>query len=89
VTRWFLAFDAATMVLATAWVTGLVERRAHGRFRVSDLDLAPVGNAGWVLLVGYGVFAVVVGLLFLVETARMWAWARAADDAHDPSLRGR
>jgi hypothetical protein len=74
--RILVAVDIVSVGVAAAWATNRVERRPAGRFRVTDVDLAPVGNAGWVVL---GLFVVVCALAtgsFFWSAWRSWTWAR-------------
>jgi hypothetical protein len=74
--RFLVAVDIASVGVAITWATNIVERREAGRFRVTDVDLAPVGNAGRVVL---GLFVVVCALAtvsFVMSAWRSWRWAR-------------
>src|SRR5262249_46654627 len=42
--RLLVAVDVAAVLVAIAWATNIVERRSRGRFRVTDVDLGPVGD---------------------------------------------
>jgi hypothetical protein len=79
--RVLVAVDGATAVLAVAWATNLVERRDDGALRATDVDLAPVGTIGRVVLVVWALVVALGGAHFLASTYRTWTWARMARDA--------
>jgi hypothetical protein len=83
--RFLVVLDVASVVVAVAWVRDVVERRADGAFRVSDVDLAPVGTFGRVVLGAFVTLAVVAAAHFFVSVWRTWAWARRTDEASAPS----
>jgi hypothetical protein len=73
--RILVAVDIASVGVAVAWATNLVERRETGRFRVTDVDLAPVGNAGRVVLGLFVVVGAVAAVHFVTSAWRSWSWA--------------
>jgi hypothetical protein len=79
--RFLFAVDIASMGVALAWATDLVERRSSGRFRVTDVDLAPVNVAGRACLIAYVAVLAVAGARFALSTGRMFMWARTPEDA--------
>jgi hypothetical protein len=79
--RFLVVVDAASVVVAAAWAANLVERRQHGAFRVTDIDLAPAGAAGAVLLAVYAAILAVAAGSFVLSAWRTWSWAREPDDA--------
>jgi hypothetical protein len=58
--------------VAVAWATDIVERRSSGAFRVSDVDLAPVGTSGRVLLAVFAVVLAAAAVHFLLSAWRTW-----------------
>src|SRR5689334_5445503 len=68
--RLLVVVDVASVGLAIAWATNVVERRSRGRFRVTDVDLGPIHNLGRVVLGLFVVVLVVAGGHFLMSTWR-------------------
>jgi hypothetical protein len=83
--RLLVVVDVASLAIAVAWATNLVERRQSGRFRVTDVDLAPVNAAGRIALVVYVLVLATAAGHFVLSTWQAWRWARASHDAPAPS----
>ena len=79
--RFLIAVDVVGIATAVAWATQIVERRSRGRFRVSDIDLGPVGNPGRVVLGIVVVVCAAASAVFLLSAWRTWSWSREPDDA--------
>jgi hypothetical protein len=75
--------DVASAVVAVAWATNVVERRPRGRFRVTDLDLAPASALGRVVLAVYAVVLAVAATDVVLATVHTWRWAAQRDTAPD------
>jgi hypothetical protein len=81
-----VAVDIAGVGVAVAWATNVVERRDAGRFRVTDVDLAPVGNGGRVVLVLFVVVCAAATAHFVMSAWRSWTWARTGpQERHEPT----
>jgi hypothetical protein len=80
--RLLVVIDIATVLLAIAWATNLVERRSRGRFRVTEVSLGPVGNAGRACLAAFVIVLAVVGAHFLVSLWRTRVVAREVVPSH-------
>jgi hypothetical protein len=74
--RLLVVVDVATVLIAIAWGTNVVERRSRGRFRVTQVSLTPVGNAGRACLAAFVLVLAVVGAHFLVSLWRTRMVAR-------------
>ena len=68
--RLLVVVDVVTVLLTIAWAANLVERRTHGRFRVTQVGLGPVGNAGRACLAAFVLVLAIVGVHFLVSLWR-------------------
>jgi hypothetical protein len=63
--RLLVVVDIASVLLAVAWALNIVERRSRGRFRVTEVSLGPVGNAGRACLAAFVLVLALVGAHFL------------------------
>jgi hypothetical protein len=82
--RLLVVVDVAAVLLAVAWAANIVERRSRGRFRVTDVDLGPVGNAGRACLAAFVVVLAVVGVHFVVSLWRTRVFAHEAPELAVP-----
>jgi hypothetical protein len=71
--RLLVVVDVATVLIAIAWATNIVERRSRGRFRVTEVGLGPVGNQGRACLAAFVLVLAVVGAHFLYS---LWVTRR-------------
>jgi hypothetical protein len=76
--RFLVAVDVASVAVAVAWATNIVERRPKGWFRVTDVDLAPVNTVGRVALALYAIVLAAGAGAFVLSTLRAWSWSREA-----------
>ena len=53
---------------------------------MTDVDLAPVGAAGPVLLAVYAPILAVAAGSFVLSAWRTWSWAREPDDAKETTV---
>jgi hypothetical protein len=83
--RFLFAVDIASAAVAVAWALDVVERRSRGRFRVTDVDLAPVNVTGRLCLIAYAALLLAAGAHFALSTWRAYLWARTAEGAPAPS----
>jgi hypothetical protein len=78
--RLLVVVDVASVLLALAWAANVVERRSYGRFRLTEVGLAPVGTSGRLCLAVFTIVAAVGGAHFVLSAWRTWSWARRTDE---------